>query len=87
MMTITRIAELIPTAGDYAWPLQDVSGLHRDDGSASQPGDVLSVQPDGGLETRPATAIGPWETFTIEGPYFVYRTNGSKTVLILPPGL
>jgi hypothetical protein len=81
------IAQLIPVPGGYAYQPPDVSGLHRQDGSPSQPGDVLSVQPDGTLQTRSVDAIGAWETLTIQGPFWTYATDGSRTVLILPPGL
>lgn len=43
-------------------------------GFASKVGEaeVLSVQPDGRIETRPMTAIGPWETYREEGNRAVY---------------
>lgn len=81
------IAQLIPVAGGYAYQPPDVSGLHRQDGSASQPGDVLSVQPDGSLQTRDKSAIGAWETMSLAGALFLYATDGTHATLILPPGL
>jgi hypothetical protein len=84
---ITRIATLIPASNGYAWQPADVSGLHRDDGTPSQPGDVLSVQPDGSFQTRPHDKIGSWEVLTLEGALFKYAGNGSVVVLVLPPGL
>jgi hypothetical protein len=84
----TVVAQLTPVSGGYVYQPTDVTGLHRDDGSPSQHGDILSAQPDGTLQTRPATAVGPWEILTIQGPYFVFTTGGgTKTVLVLPPGL
>lgn len=84
------IAQLIPVAGGYAYQPDDVSGLTRGpdfNNAPSQPGDVLSIQPDGSRQTRPKDKIAGWETLTIQGPYFAYATDGSRTVLILPPGL
>ena len=39
----------------------------------SQPGDVLSVQPDGSFQTRPAGTEGPFERAVIQGTGLVYR--------------
>jgi hypothetical protein len=61
------------------WP----NALKRDDGSAAQKGDVLSVQPDGSLQTRPAPAIGAWEKATREGVALLYAGTGT-TFLLLP---
>lgn len=81
------IAQLIPVAGGYAYQPEDVSGLHRQDGTPSQLGDVLSVQPDGSLQTRAHDQIGAWETLTLAGALFLYATDGTHSTLILPPGL
>jgi hypothetical protein len=37
---------------------------------------ALSVQPDGSFQTRPNTAIGPWETATRDGNLLVYHVDG-----------
>lgn len=90
-MKINVIAQLVAVSGGFAWapPADLIQGLTcADPGAPTRPaqqGDFLSVQPDGSLQTR--TKAGPWETFTIQGPYFVYTTDGSRTALILPPGL
>ncbi len=81
------IAQLIPAGAGYAYQPASVMGLHRQDGSPSQLGDVLSVQPNGDLQTRPKEEIGAWETMTLQGPLFLYATDGTHSYLYLPPGL
>lgn len=45
---------------------------------------VLSVQPDGRIETRPINAIGPWETCRIEGNRLVFPdVDGKRFALLL----
>ncbi len=44
----------------------------------SQPGDVLSVQPDGSFQTRPAGTAGPFERAVIQGTGLVYRPLGAE---------
>lgn len=87
------IAQLIPVPGGYAYQPSDsdLTGLKRGGPNfptnpKAESGDVLSFQDDGSLQTRPHDQIGPWETMSIQGAFFVY-TAGSKSVLILPPGL
>jgi hypothetical protein len=47
--------------------------LRRDDGSPSQEGDVLSVQRDGSLQTRPAGSSGSFEIAKKTQAGLVYR--------------
>lgn len=44
---------------------------------------VLSLQPDGTLETRPATAIGPWESAKKKDGKLVFRSEGAVKVFSL----
>jgi hypothetical protein len=45
------------------------------------PTEVLSVQPDGRYETRPQTAIGPWETAKLNGDKLVFNSDGHVYVI------
>ena len=56
--------------------------LRRDDGSAAQVGDVLSCQPDGTLQTRPAGANGNFERCVIGASGLVYRPVGERAFLV-----
>jgi hypothetical protein len=60
------------------------NALRRDDGSPSRAGDVLSVQPDGKYQTRPATLIGPWETARVVGDKLVFSNYEDGAVYIVP---
>jgi hypothetical protein len=48
---------------------------------------VLSVQPDGRYETRPRTAIGPWESAKKVGNKLVFQPGGKVYVVPLIEGL
>jgi hypothetical protein len=48
---------------------------------------VLSVQPDGRYETRPRTAIGPWESAKKIGDKLVYNSAGAIHVVPIVEGL
>lgn len=39
---------------------------------------ILSVQPDGRIETRPFDAVGPWETVTDDGTRAVFEDVDGK---------
>lgn len=88
----TKIGTVIVRGNGFLWVPPDVTGLKRDDGSPSQPGDVASLQPDLTWQTRnPANQnLGPFETFQVQGPFWVYTTGfdaEQKTVFFLAPGL
>lgn len=40
-------------------------------------GEVLSCQPDGSLQTRPAGTAGPWELCTVNGGYLTFNPAGT----------
>lgn len=42
---------------------------------ANPDGTVVSIQPDGTRQTRPAGTAGPWELCTIQGALAVYEPN------------
>ena len=48
---------------------------------------VLSVQPDGSLQTRPADQVGPWEKGTRDGSRLVFSDpaypTGSYALLVV----
>src|SRR5262249_9908960 len=60
-------------------------GLPRDDGTPSQDGDVLSIQPDGSAQTRPAGASGPFERLVKTSGGAVYRPYGKGSVTVIIP--
>ncbi len=39
-------------------------------------GTVLSCQPDGSFQTRPAGTAGPYELCTVNGGYLTFNPNG-----------
>lgn len=45
-------------------------------------GAVLSVNPQGGLETRPAGTTGPWERCKIQGNCLIFRPSGERTFFV-----
>ena len=51
----------------------------------SNPGTVLSVQPNGSIETRPDTAIGPWEEaeLSTDGRELAYTPEGFLYLMIV----
>jgi len=57
--------------------------IKRGDGTPSQVGDVLSVQPDGTLQARESGANGAYELAKPSGNWLVYRpVNGGRAYLI-----
>jgi|SRR6266850_95681 len=59
--------------------------LHRDDGTPAQAGDVLSVQPNGQLQTRPAGTTGSFERAVVTAAGLVYRPIGPDGQTYLVP--
>jgi len=71
--------------GDYTITVgTSAAGLTRDDGSPSQPTDVLSVQQDGSLQTRAAGTAGNYERCKKTSAGAVFRPIGAsgKTYLV-----
>ena len=48
-------------------------------------GTVVSVQPDGSVETRPVGTIGPWEICKLVGPFLVYTPKTGETSFYFLP--
>lgn len=63
-------------AGPWALVEQLGSGTSGKSRLAYPDGLVVSVQPDGSLETRPAGTDGAWEQCTIDGGIAVYAGTG-----------
>lgn len=62
--------------------IDDHPDVKRNDGTPAQVGDVLSVQPDGTIQSRPAGARGAYELAKASGPWLVYRpVNGGRVFL------
>jgi hypothetical protein len=59
-----------------------IPGLTRDDGTPSQAEDVLSVQPDGRLQTRAAKTSGPFERAKVTPAGLIFRPNGQRAFLV-----
>ena len=65
--------------------MQSTEGLHRRNAIARpnnkfaykiSPDAVMSVQPDGSIQTRPLDQIGAWEEYTDDGTRAVYDVEG-----------
>ena len=69
-------------SGEVTATVGKVDGLVRADGSPSQAGDVLSVQPDGSLQTRPAGTAGNYERAVVTSAGLVYRPVGQWAYLV-----
>ena len=48
---------------------------------------VFSLQPDGSIQTRPKTTIGPWESGYKKDGKLVFRTEGAAKVYGLVEGV
>jgi hypothetical protein len=60
-------------------------GVVRDDGSDPENSDVLSVQPDGSLQTRPEGTTGNFERAKVTSAGLVYRPLGIDGRAFLMP--
>lgn len=87
--TVPKVGTIVPNAGEIEMNATFV--IRRSDlipngagaftvrypsGDASQT--VLSVQPDGAIETRPAGTTGAWETAHVDGSRLVFRDVNGK---------
>ena len=86
MITFTNAAQLNQVSGGYTltawWP----NSFRREQGEPSQPGDVLSVTPEGSFQVRPPGTAGPWEVCQISGVTLLYNPEGAgKPVYWLIP--
>lgn len=57
-------------------------GYTRQDGSPSQPGDVLSVQPGGVVQTRDPAKAAEWETVSLNGAIATFAVEGKKYIYV-----
>ena len=71
--------------GEYTATVGARPDLQRDDGSPSQADDVLSVQEDGTLQTRPAGTEGNFERCCKTSAGLVYRPVGAHGRSFLIP--
>lgn len=71
--------------GDYTATVGTLFGLLRDDGTPNQAGDVLSVQPGGEWQTRPAGTTGAFERAKLVAAGLVYRPKGPEAPTYLVP--
>jgi hypothetical protein len=83
MISYALAAQLLLQPNGVAYVPPFPNSLHRADGTPSQAGDVLSVQPDGSFQTRAADQIGAWETAQREGVSLLYSGTG-VTFLVVP---
>jgi hypothetical protein len=42
--------------------------------------EVFSLQPDGSVQTRPDSAIGPWEKGKVSGDRLIFTTQDARAV-------
>jgi len=70
---------------EYTATIGALPGLTRDDGTAAQAGDVLSVQPDGTLQARAAGTTGNFERCKKTPAGLVYRPVGRDGRAFLIP--
>jgi len=68
--------------GVYTATVDAHPDLKRDDGTPAQVGDVLSVQQDGTLQTRPQGTAGSFEQCVIGTAGLVYRPFGHRGFLV-----
>ena len=64
-------------SGGFVVTIPATPGITRDDGTPSQAGDVLSVQPNGRLQSRPADKAAAWELCQPDATINVLRFNPS----------
>lgn len=57
----------------------DTYVIRRDTGAAAQVGDVLSIQEDGTVQSRPAGNVGSFERCKLVGNLPIYRPFGHRT--------
>ena len=71
--------------GEYTVTLGARPDVSRDDGTPSQAGDVLSVQPDGTLQSRPAGTAANFERCSKTAAGLVFRPVGKSGRSFLVP--
>lgn len=86
-ITYQLAATLIPQSnGQWTLQLPYPNTYKRQDQSPAQPGDVMSLQPDGTIQAREAGTAQSWELCTKDGAALLFSGTG-KTFLLLPTGI
>jgi hypothetical protein len=86
-ISVVSVLRFNPTAvsGKFTVIAPQPNSLRDDQGGTSQPGDVLSVQPDGSLQVRRVGTEGAFELCSRDGLLAVYQINGDGPITIIAP--